>query len=356
MLKMQSRKLCLGVFFTLLVSVGPVAAETFTATAVAGHPATTLWVKTLVETFIPTVNRELAGTGHEIKWREFYGGALVKVGGELDALQGRVADVAVMPTVFKPEDMPLQNVSYMTPFSSEDPALVLKTINRLHETVPGMIKAWENHDIEYLGAGFVMEDYQLLSKFPVATFADLKGHKVGTAGQAVAWLEGTGATGIEGNLTTYYTNIQTGVIEAAIVPSSAAASTKLFEVAPHVTQVGLGAQYAGSPVVSKAWFDDLPPEVQAALRKGAAAYNEAYLAEQKKRVEAAFDAMAKGGSKITSLPEEERRKWAMALPPLAMKWATALDKKGEPGTEVLKAYMQALRDAGAKPLRDWDKE
>jgi hypothetical protein len=32
-----------------------------------------------------------------------------------------------------------------------------------------------------------------------------------------------------------------------------------------------------------------------------------------------------------------------------------MDDKGKPGSKVLAAYMDALRAAGAKPLRDWER-
>ena len=41
---------------------------------------------------------------------------------------------------------------------------------------------------------------------------------------------------------------------------------------------------------------------------------------------------------------------------VAMEWAKKLDSSGVNGTAVLKAYMDTMRDAGAKPVRNWDKE
>jgi hypothetical protein len=33
-----------------------------------------------------------------------------------------------------------------------------------------------------------------------------------------------------------------------------------------------------------------------------------------------------------------------------------MDETGKPGSKLLSAYMDALRAAGAKPLREWDRE
>jgi hypothetical protein len=56
------------------------------------------------------------------------------------------------------------------------------------------------------------------------------------------------------------------------------------------------------------------------------------------------------------LPREEQVKWANAMPNIAKEWAERADKDGLPGTKALSAYMDELRKAGAKPVRDWDKK
>ncbi len=56
------------------------------------------------------------------------------------------------------------------------------------------------------------------------------------------------------------------------------------------------------------------------------------------------------------LPREEQVKWANAMPNIAKEWAERADKDGLPGTKALAAYMDELRKAGAKPVRDWDKK
>jgi hypothetical protein len=44
------------------------------------------------------------------------------------------------------------------------------------------------------------------------------------------------------------------------------------------------------------------------------------------------------------------------MPNIAKEWADRANKDKLPGTQVLSAYMDALRAAGAKPVRDWDKK
>ncbi len=337
----------------LLAALPAAAQETVKIGVVNGHPPVFLWVKHLTQTFIPAVDAALEGSGYKVEWSENYGGTLAAVGGELEAIEEGLAEVGAVPTVFEPTSLPLQNVTYFTPFSSPDPELVMKVMDDLHETVPGLKTSWQTYDAEYLGGGFALDNYVLMTTFPVKSIDDLKGRRIAAPGPAVNWLEGTGAVGVAGNLTTYYSDIQTGVFEGVIVFPTAAAPAKLHEVAPHIVRTDFGAQYAGTLVANKSWFDDQPEAVQTALRAGAKAYTAAYLAEQGARVEAAFKGMTDGGATVTDMATEEKARWAAALPQIADTWAKDAEGKGLAGNEVLDAYIGALKAAGAPLLRDW---
>lgn len=347
------RRLLAGTALATGLAGPALADETIDITLVNGHPPIFLWVKHLTETFIPTVNAALAGSGYSINWTEAYGGTLAAVGGELDAIEDGLAEVAIVPTVFLPTKLPLQNVTYNTPFGPADPALVMEVMDSLHDTIPGMSESWHAYDAEYLGGGFALDNYLLMTNFPVRSIDDLAGHRIAAPGPAVNWLEGTGAVGVAGNLTTYYNDIQTGVFDGVIVFATAAAPARLNEVAPYVTVTDFGAQYAGALVANQTWFADQPEAVQAALRAGAEAYTAAYVAEQATRVTAAMAAIAPDAAHLHVLSAEERARWAAALPDIAGTWAANADGLGLPGTEALTAYVGALQAAGASLGRDW---
>lgn len=337
----------------LAALAAPALADTIPVTVVNGHPPVFLWVKHLSETFIPAVNAALEGTGHTIEWTEAYGGSLAAVGGELDALEDGLAEVGIVPTVFLPNKLPLQNVTYNTPFGPSDPQMVMEAMEALNAAVPGMLETWHAYDVEYLGGGFALDNYLLMTTFPVRSIDDLAGRRIAAPGPAVNWLSGTGAVGAAGNLTTYYNDIQTGVFEGVIVFATAAAPARLHEVAPYVTVTDFGAQYAGGLAANRTWFQAQPAEVQAALRAGAAAYQAAYIAEQSQRVAAAMAVIAADPERLHVLAPEERARWAAALPDIAGTWAAAADAAGLPGTAVLTAYIAHLQAAGAALGRDW---
>ncbi|MFC3640921.1 C4-dicarboxylate TRAP transporter substrate-binding protein [Aquibium oceanicum] len=340
----------------LAVSALAVQAETIDATVVAGHPPVFRWVKHASQTFIPAVNKALEGTDYTINWDEQYGGSLAKVGDELEATEEGLAQIGVISSVFDPAKLSLQNVSYYTPFVSSDPVLVANTVDALHRDNPKMLATWEENDLEYLGGPSAIDDYLLMTTFPVNSIDDLNGKKIGAPGPAVNWLAGTGAVGVSGNLTTYYNEIKTGVYDGVIVFATAALPGKLYEVAPYITKVGFGAQYAGALAANKDWYDEQPEVVQQALKQGGEAFKAAYLADLGAAVEAGLKAMAEQGATITEVDDAFRQKWAAGMDNVAQTWAKQVDSEGKAGTEILKAYMDAVRAAGGKPVRDWDQE
>jgi len=340
----------------MLAATATSFAQTINVTMAAGHPPVFRWVKHASQTFIPTVNKALEGSGFTINWSEQYGGSLAKVGGVLEAVEEGLAEVGLVSSLFEPAKLSLQTVTYFTPFVNRDSTAVSNLMDELQKTTPELRATWEANGLEYLGGAIGIDDYLIMTKFPVNSIADLKGRKIGAPGPAVNWLKGTGAVGVSGNLTTYYNEIKTGVYDGVIVFASAALPGKLHEVAPYITKVGFGAQYAGGIAANKEWFDAQPQVVQDALRMGGEAQRIAYHKDLDASVEKFLGIMKSQGATVTEMDDAMRKEWVMGMDNMAKGWAARLDEAGQPGTKVLKTYMDAMRATGAVPLRDWDKE
>lgn len=331
-------------------------AEDYNVTIAAGHPPVFRWVRMFPEAFIPTVQAELEGTDNTMTFSEQYGGAIAGVGEELEAAEAGLAELAACSSLFDPAKLALQNVTYYTPFVSDDAGQVNDFMTELHRTNDAMQQSFIDNGTVYLGGNIAIDDYLLMTNFPVESLDDLKGRKIAAPGPAINWLSGTGAVGVSGNLTTYYNELKAGVYDGVIVFASAAFPGKLYEVAPYVLRAGLGAQFAGSICANKDWWDGLPEDVQNALTAGADAAQEWYVNDLEKFVEAGFKGMTENGATITDASPEMRQAWAEGMDNAAKAWAEDLDGKGKPGTEILKIYMEGMRAGGATPVRNWDQE
>jgi TRAP-type C4-dicarboxylate transport system substrate-binding protein len=352
------KKIIITILSALAIVLGGqvVVAKEISVTYVAGHPPVFRWVKHVNKTFIPAVNKALEGSGHSIKWSEQYGGSLAKVGDELEAVEEGLAEMGGISSLFDPAKLAVQNVTYYSPFVSSDVDKISELMTKMQFENKDMIAAWESNGLVQVGGSIAIDDYLLMTTFPVNSLDDLKGRKIGAPGPAVTWLKGTGAVGVSGNLTTYNNEIKAGVYDGVIVFASAALPGKLHEVAPYITKIGFGAQYAGSMAANKDWFESQPEIVQKAILDAGEAYRVAYQKDLGASVNKFLSIMESQGAKVSEASPEMRKKWAAGMDNVAMEWAKKLDASGVNGTAVLKAYMDTMRSAGATPVRNWDKE
>lgn len=322
-------------------------------TVCAGQAPVFPFVRLISQSFIPSVNETLSRTGKlKITWNEAYGGTLAKIGGELEAVQQGVCDISIVSTIFHPAKMPLQQVSFMAPFGPTDLKPVVKVMNDMNRNHPLMRQAWERHNQVFL-AGTAVDEYALFSNFPVARHEDLNGRKIGSSPVPLSWLKGTGATGVAAGLPSYYNDLKSGVYAGVLTFLSAAAPTKLMEVAPYYTQTGMGSTFPGALSMNRQVWDRLGAEGQSAMRAAADAYVARFIADMDKALGAAKAAYQAGGGRVTPLPAAERQRWARAIENPAKTW---IAQHGQPAREVLKAYMDAMRAEGIQFARDWDRE
>ena len=352
---MKRRLLCAATVFALASIAAPAQAQqTIRLTAAAGHPPVFLWVKLIDEYFMPEVDKRLAAAGgkHKIEWTKAWGGTLIKIGSESKGIADGVADLGFVGTIFEAPKFPTQNVSYFSPFGSEDIAVVTQVVNDMQKSIPAMGDAWTKNGLVYLG-GAALDSYHIWTSFPVNSVDDLKGRKITAPGPAANWIRGTGAVAVAGNLNTYYEDIKSGVSNGVITFATGAWGAKVHEVAPYITKVNFGSQYAGGLAMNKGRFDRLPPEVKTVFREVAAEYQKRFAVAQTEAANGLLKRMQDAGAKISELPAAERKRWADTLPPIAKTWAADLQAKGMPGDQVLHGFMDGLKKAGAHPARDW---
>ena len=330
------------------------AQQTIKLTAAGGHPPVFLWVKLIDEFFIPEVDKRLAATGSKtrIDWTKAWGGTLIKIGSESKGIADGVADLGFVGTIFEAPKFPMQNVSYYAPFGSEDIRTVGGVINEMQKSIPAMGQAWTKNGLVYLG-GTALDSYHIWTNFPIKSVDDLKGKKITAPGPAANWIKGTGAVAVAGNLNTYYEDIKSGVSNGVITFATGAWGAKVHEVAPYITKVNFGSQFAGGMAMNKARFDKLPPDVQKIFRDVAVEYEKRFAEAQSSTAAGLLQKMEGAGAKISELSPAERKRWADTLPPIAKTWAADLQAKGMPGDQVLHGFMNGLKKAGAQPARDW---
>ena len=318
----------------------------------SSHPTTNIWAWAMKEVFQPEVDRILKANGnkYEVRWRESYGGTLYKFTDTRAAVRDGIVDIGMVGTVWESSAMPLQNVTYFTPFATTNHEMLIEIFDKLNAELPALRNSWTAQNMVPLSS-LITDSYDIYATFPVQTLQSLQNRRINAPGSSANWLRNTGSTPVDGALTTYYTNIQTGVTDGALSFASGIGPARVYEVAKHLTRVDIGAMYFGSVAANKRFFDGLPKEVQDAIVAAGKATSAAHGKHVTKTAESALATMKAAGLQISDLPQAEKARWVNGLPDLVGPW---LQSNGDQGKAVLKAYFDELRARGIKPLRNWD--
>lgn len=354
-MKTWKSRLALGIALASLTAAPAFATETIKAVVIDGYPARALWVKEFTNFFIPEVDKRLAKTGnYKMDWQESYGGSIVKPKGVLEGIKLGLGDIGIVTTIFHSSKLPSQAISAVTPFVAPDARAVARAVDEIAKEFPTMQKEFEKQNQVYLATGVVLDTYQIFSKNAVKSIKDIEGGKVAGAGMNLRYLEGIeDAAGVRGGLTDFYNMLNTGLVDHAMLWPEAAKTFKIAEVAPYMLRTDFGAVNSKTVTVNKDYWNKLPAEVQDVLKEVAVLYRDHVAGLAMDRAAASRKAFTDAGGTIVELDAAERAAWATAMPDIAAEWAKGLDAKGEPGSDMLKAYLAKLKAAGYAGVRDW---
>ena len=195
--------------------------------------------------------------------------------------------------------------------------------------------------------------YNLVTTFPWNSFDDLAGKTLTAAGPNLPWITAAGVNPVQGSLGEWYTGLETGVIDGAVMFAEATAGFKLYEVAPYYTEIGFGASPQGAITVNLDAFNALPSDVQEILVELGIEFEAQIAGWVKEESGAAYGVMRDAGATITSLTDAQRSDWANRLSELPNAGAQEANALGLPGSEAYRIYIRAQEDLGYVFPRDW---
>jgi TRAP-type transport system periplasmic protein len=255
------------------------------------------------------------------------------------------------PDLYRQVVQGISDVTFTLPgYTSGDfPMMALTELpGSAENAADGTRKIWKLFD-QYLARDFKdtkvlmlwnSDSASLMSRVkPIRTIEDLKGMRIRTPSAAQsAQLEALGATPVDMPANQIYNNLDRGVIDASMIPMSAALDFKLIEVVKYFT---IDAPLGRSPflvAMSRGRYEKLPADLKKVIDattglelslKGAQTYDQ-------KNDEAL--AAAKKSREIISLSAEERKRWNAAFKPMIDRQVAAGEKAGLPARGLVSAY------------------
>jgi TRAP-type C4-dicarboxylate transport system substrate-binding protein len=353
-------KILHGAILASLLALPVQAQETINLTIASSHPTVVPWVGMIQTHFMARTDEILASTGkYKIEWNEAFGGQLYKANATLTSVEEGITDIGWVFSFLEQAKLPLSQASSNAPFSTDNPALQLEVHMELMETNEAFRNEWEQYNLKVLGLTGT-DLYDIYTKEPLTGIDDIAGMKISAPGVLGNWLRGTDANAVDGALTTYYTDVQTGVSDGALTLALGALPIKLYEVAPYINRFDAGGSFSGAIAINRDSWDGLPEEVQNAMIEAGKYYTVSHGQDLVTRHEFALNKMVELGAgqsvpvQIVQMPEGELAKWAGKLPNIAKEWAEPLDARGIPASEFLAQYLAGLRARGEQPVRAWD--
>ena len=281
-------KIIRGALLGAVLALPAQAQETIDLTVASSHPLVVPWVGFIKSHFMAKTDEILAETGnYKIEWNEAFGGQLYKANATLSSVEEGITDIGWVFSFLEQAKLPLSQASSNAPFATSNPALQLEVHQELIETNEAFRNEWEQHNLKVLGLTGT-DLYDIYLKEPIEGIDDIDGMKISAPGVLGNWLRGTGANAVDGALTTYYTDIQTGVSDGVLTLALGALPIKVYEVAPYINRFDAGGAFSGAVAINRDSWDSLPEEVQNAMIEAGKYYT---LARQAGRTDADLDVM-----------------------------------------------------------------
>jgi TRAP-type C4-dicarboxylate transport system substrate-binding protein len=335
----------------------PASAKEMEITVVGGPPPAVTFVGTFKDIVSVKINERLKAEGHDlqIKWNHAYSQTVAKFPEVFEAVEEGIGGAGLILKNFEPSNLPLEAYSVYMPFFDATRTQLDEIDKSLRAKIPELNATYAKHNQVFITSG-VNDSMHLFTKFPVTKFEDIKDRKLGSSGSFGQWLRGTGAVSVNSSMAQSYTNIKNGVYDGYPISVILSFVYKTWSAAPYFTEVSFGPSNVSAITFNTSTWKSLPSYAHKIIHEEAAKW----VGYQDKADDAKrgkfLGIMKKRGVKFGKLPEAERQKWANTLPNIAKEWADRLEEKGQPGTKIMKAFMDELRARKITFARNWDTE
>ena len=287
------------------------------------------WLK-VVKPWVETIQKESEG---RIKINPYFVGTLAKETQNYQGLVDGLIDLSYASFVTEWGRFPITEIMLISPPGGKMYTRPSRVLWDLYTQFPEFQK--EYAEVKFLSFNALPLSTIATTK-PVTKLEDMKGKKISSGCRAQ--LTALGAQAIFQPFEQCYDSLQKGVFDGIDCANADYVANKFAEVAKYkLTNSPIKAYPIGLAMNLNTW-NRLPADLQAIFAR----YSGAYFADMADSALAAVEdecreqAREMGAQFITLSPAEAER-WAEAIAPTRTKAAEAMNAKGLPGTQLLKA-------------------
>ncbi len=227
------------------------------------HPAAKLFYKAM-----DTI-KEVSGGALTIR---HLGPEVAPLRGAISNLQSGVIEFGNVLTLYFPAEFPNFMLIAELAVLGESGQAMSGAVTEYITTCEPCLKEFKDKGLVFLGSG-VSSSYQIMTRDPVVSLADLKGKKLRSAGAPFTrWAESVGAVPMEISFNEEFEAAASGLIDGMMNPVGNLMNGKLYEIIGNVTLLNIGTFHSGSQftVRRQAW-DSLTADEKKWMVQGASA-------------------------------------------------------------------------------------
>ncbi|MCA3273766.1 MAG: TRAP transporter substrate-binding protein DctP [Roseomonas sp.] len=310
----------------------------------SGHTTAALaYVGVADSFFIPEVVRRSRERGHPVTFTVSWGGAVTRVNETLEAVQNGVVDVGLFLATFEAARLFSHNWHPWVPFAPDNNALQIKVTHEVYERVPFLRNVFEQRFGQRMIAVSGAPSVDLATRTPWNRLEDLRGRRIAGAGALLNFLRPGGIVGVQGSLADFFTSAQSGVVDGVMTVTAGKIAIRLYEVNPHLHVTRFGASGSAHITVNSDRWRSLPRPVQDTLQEVASEWQIKTAEENDRLYATAVDQWRTfPNTTVSYMSDETRLAWAQALSGLPLEQAREADRRGMPGSQILRTYMERL--------------
>ena len=283
-------------------------------------------------------------TGGTVTFEYFPSEQLGKAKDLLALAQSGVTDIAYVAPSFVSDKMPLSAVGEL-PGGFSSSCAGARAFWKLVKDGLLAQKEFQPNGVRAVFA-VVLPPYQVFTKTKLESARNLEGLKIYTAGGAKELaVRKLKAVPVKMATPEVFESLSRGTIDGVLFPFASLFPYNVHTLVKYGTVGESFGSFAATYVISEARYRQFPASVQKAMADASEATVNRACALIDKDLETQIERAKQSGITLVQFPASDRKDVDTAMGSIGKEWADGLDKRGKAGSEVLKAFQDALKAA-----------
>ena len=293
---------------------------------------------------LPFMDEVTKRSGGRVKFEYFPAQQLGKAADLLNLTQSGVADIGYVGVSYVSDKMPLSAVAQL-PGSFTTACEGSLAYWKLARGETMTRHEFGANKVRLLFA-VVLEPYQFyLRDREVRSIADVKGLKLRSTGGAMdIFARKIGAVPVRMAAPDVRESLSRGTLDGLIFPNESVMSYDLQKLVRYGTKGGNFGSFVGTYVIGESGWKKIPKDIQDHMLEVGDKVTRSLCRDIDSSVDAAQTKLAEAGVRYHTLTAAQRKPFEEMSDEVAVDWAQGLDKRGKPGSEVLKEFKAALQE------------